>query len=41
MSRGEGSIRRKGLMVGVDLRTIFATGITGLLVLGTVGYEVY
>lgn len=40
MGRGEGA-RRKGLMVGVDLRTIFASGLTGILVLGSVGYEAF
>lgn len=40
MGRGEGA-RRKGLMVGIDLRTIFASGLTGILVLGSVGYEAF
>lgn len=40
MGRGEGA-RRKGLMVGVDLRTVFVTGGTGILVLGSVGYEAF
>ena len=41
MGRGENGIRRKGLMVGVDLRTIFVDGATGVLVLGSVGYEAF
>ena len=28
-------------MVGVDLRTVFVTGATGILVLGSVGYEAF
>jgi hypothetical protein len=39
MSREPGGLRRKGLMVGVDLRTVFIEGATGLLVLGSIGYE--
>jgi hypothetical protein len=41
MGRGANGIRRKGLMVGVDLRTVFLTGATGVLVLGSVGYEAF
>ena len=39
-SRDEG-IRRKGLMLGVDMRAIFVDGATGYLVLGSVGWEKY
>jgi hypothetical protein len=39
-SRDEG-IRRKGLMLGVDIRAIFVDGATGYLVLGSVGWEKY
>lgn len=39
-SRDEG-IRRKGLMLGVDMRAIFVDGATGYLVLGSIGWEKY
>jgi hypothetical protein len=38
-TRGQDGIRRKGLMAGVDLRTIFINGATGVLVLASIGYE--
>lgn len=38
-TRGEDGVRRKGLMAGVDLRTIFVNGATGVLVLASIGYE--
>ncbi len=41
MSRSADGTRRKGLMVGVDLKTVFISGATGLLVLGCVGYEAF
>jgi len=41
MSRVKDSVRRKGLMVGLDMRTIFVDGYTGVLVMGSVGYEKY
>jgi hypothetical protein len=41
MARGANGIRRKGLMIGVDLRTIFVEGATAILVLGAVGYEAF
>ncbi len=41
MSRAINGIRRKGLMVGADLRTIFVNGATGILVLGSIGYEAF
>lgn len=41
MSRAAGGARRRGLMVGADLRTIFVDGATGILVLGSVGYEAF
>ena len=40
-TRGEDGIRRKGLMAGVDLRTIFVNGATGVLVIASIGYEKY
>jgi hypothetical protein len=40
-TRGEDGIRRKGLMAGVDLRTIFVSGATGVLVIASIGYEKY
>jgi len=39
MGRGTNGIRRKGLMLGLDFRTAFLDGATGLLVMGCVGYE--
>lgn len=39
MGRGENGVRRKGLMVGLDFRTVFLEGATGLLIMGCVGYE--
>ena len=33
------SVRRKGLMVGVNAKTIFIDGATGILILGSLGYE--
>jgi hypothetical protein len=41
MGRGEDGIRRKGLMLGVDFRTIFVQGYTAILVFGTIGYEAF
>lgn len=41
MGRAANGVRRRGLMLGVDLRTIFVTGATGILVLGSIGYEAY
>ena len=41
MGKGDNGIRRHGLMLGVDLRTIFVNGATGLLVTGTLGYEAF
>lgn len=41
MGRKHGGIRRRGLMIGADLRTVFVKGETGLLVLGSVGYEAF
>lgn len=37
--RIENSIRRRGLMVGLDVRSIFIDGATGVLILGSIGYE--
>jgi len=39
MGHGANGIRRKGLMVGLDFRTVFLSGYTGLLIMGCVGYE--
>jgi len=39
--RGDNGIRRRGLMIGVDLRTIFIDGATGVLVMGGIGYEAF
>ncbi|HUU02808.1 MAG TPA: hypothetical protein VM425_15350 [Myxococcota bacterium] len=41
MGRGEDGARRKGLMLGVDFRTIFVEGYTAILVFGTIGYEAF
>ena len=38
MSRDEDG-RRKGLMLGVDFRSVFISGATGILAMVTVGYE--
>jgi hypothetical protein len=40
-NRAADGIRRTGFMAGVDLRTIFIEGATGVLVLASVGYEKY
>ena len=41
MGRGPDGIRRDGLMVGVDFRTVFLDGATGILFMGCVGYEAF
>jgi hypothetical protein len=41
MGKGEDGIRRKGLMVGVDLRSVFISGATGVLIMGCIGYEAF
>ena len=41
MGHGDDGIRRKGLMLGVDFRTVFLDGATGILFMGTVGYEAF
>jgi hypothetical protein len=41
MGRSANGIRRKGLMIGVDLRTVFVDGATGLLAMGCIGYEAF
>ena len=38
-SRNENGGRRKGLMAGVDFRTVFLDGATGILFMGCLGYE--
>jgi hypothetical protein len=39
VGRDENGIRRTGLMLGLDFRTVFLDGATGLLIMGCVGYE--
>jgi hypothetical protein len=39
MSKADDRARRKGLMLGADLRTVFIDGATGLLITGGIGYE--
>jgi len=39
VGRDENGIRRTGLMVGLDFRTVFLEGATGLLIMGCIGYE--
>ncbi|MBW1809873.1 MAG: hypothetical protein JRJ87_16880 [Deltaproteobacteria bacterium] len=41
MGRGGDGGRRKGLMLGVDFRTIFVEGYTAILVFGMIGYEAF
>ena len=41
MGKADNGIRRRGLLLGVDLRTIFIDGATGILVMGALGYEVF
>jgi hypothetical protein len=41
MDRGLDSVRRHGLMLGVDLRTVFIQGATGVMVMGAIGYEAF
>lgn len=41
MGRGEDGVRRKGLMIGVDFRSVFVDGATGILVTGAIGYEAF
>jgi hypothetical protein len=41
MGRGEDGIRRKGLMVGADFRSVFLSGATGIMVMGCIGYEAF
>ncbi len=41
MGKAANGIRRKGLMLGVDFRTVFIDGATGLLITGGVGYEAF
>ncbi len=38
---GENGIRRKGLMVGADLRVIFVDGATAIFPMGSIGYEAF
>ena len=40
-SKGDDGVRRKGLFVGANFRSVFVSGGTGILVLGSVGYEFY
>jgi hypothetical protein len=39
MSKAENGSRRTGLMLGIDFRTVFINGATGLLFTGGLGYE--
>jgi hypothetical protein len=41
MGRGDNGIRRKGLMLGVDFRSVFVSGATGILFMGCIGYEAF
>jgi hypothetical protein len=41
MSRSDKYARRKGLMLGVDFRSVFVSGATGILVMGAIGYEAF
>lgn len=41
VGRGSNGIRRKGLMVGGDIRAIFVDGATGTLLMGCIGYEAF
>jgi hypothetical protein len=41
MGHKENSSRRRGLMVGVNLKTVSVSGATGVLVMGNVGYEAF
>lgn len=41
VGRGVNGVRRKGFMVGLDLRPFFASGITVLNVMGSIGYEAF
>lgn len=41
MSHDDDSPGRKGLMLGIDFRTVFLDGATGILFMGCVGYEAF
>jgi hypothetical protein len=42
MGHGDNGIRRKGLFIGADFRAVFlSSGVTGVLVGGSVGYEAF
>jgi hypothetical protein len=41
MGKAENGVRRKGLMLGIDFRTVFVDGATGLLITGGLGYEAF
>jgi hypothetical protein len=41
MVRGANGIRRKGLMIGGDVRAVFVDGATGTLLMGCLGYEAF
>jgi hypothetical protein len=41
MGRSANGIRRKGLMLGVDFRSVFVSGATGTLIMGCLGYEAF
>lgn len=41
MGRSDTGPRRKGLMLGVDFRTVFLDGATGIHFTGNIGYEAF
>lgn len=41
MGRGPDGVRRKGLMIGGDVRAVFVDGATGTLLMGCIGYEAF
>ena len=41
MGRGEDGVRRKGLMLGVDLRVYFVEGLTVVHPMGSIGYAAF
>lgn len=41
MGKGKDGIRRKGLMIGGDFRSVFVSGATGILIMACVGYEAF
>jgi hypothetical protein len=41
MGVADNGIRRKGLMLSIDFRTVFLDGATGIMFMGCVGYEAF